>query len=262
MGQKTTSINLVSPTFLISRTEIDLVWIRLTRSTGLSRQSIFNNVNASLERLQTDYIDVLQVHRSDDRVPYEETMRALDDLVREGKVRYLGGSSMWTHQFVRMQFCAQINGWTQFICMQNHYNLLYREEEREMNRYCNETGVGIIPWAPLCRGHLARRLEDSQAGVTGRSKDEVENGSRYIQILEDPDYKIIKRVQELADKKGWTMVDVALAWLNKRVISPVVGMTTEKMLDEAIAVKGKTLTPEEEKYLEELYKPRAVSGHR
>ena len=189
-------------------------------------------------------------------------MRALDDLVREGKVRYLGGSSMWTHQFVRMQFCAQINGWTQFICMQNHYNLLYREEEREMNRYCNETGVGIIPWAPLCRGHLARRLEDSQAGVTGRSKDEVENGSRYIQILEDPDYKIIKRVQELADKKGWTMVDVALAWLNKRVISPVVGMTTEKMLDEAIAVKGKTLTPEEEKYLEELYKPRAVSGHR
>jgi aryl-alcohol dehydrogenase-like predicted oxidoreductase len=212
--------------------------------------------------LGTDYIDVLQIHRSDDKVPYEETMRALDDLVRDGKVRYLGASSMWTHQFARMQFCAQINGWTQFICMQNHYNLLYREEEREMNRFCNETGVAIIPWAPFCRGHLVRRLEDSKKGVTGRSKDEVENGSRYIAILEDPDHKIIQRVEELADIKGWTMADVNMAWLSKRVISPVITMTTEKMMDEAIGARGKTLMPEEEKYLEELYKPRAVSGHR
>ncbi|KAI1980651.1 hypothetical protein LOZ51_001865 [Ophidiomyces ophidiicola] len=230
--------------------------------SGLSRQSIFNNVNASLERLQTDYIDLLLIHRSDDRVSYEETMEALHDLVRAGKVRYIGSSSMWAYQFARMQFCAERNGWTKFVCMQNHYSLLYREEEREMNRFCNETGVGIIPWSPLCRGFLGRRLKDSLEGGTARAKDEILNGSRYVGIREDPDQKIIKRVEELADKKGWTMVDVALAWLNKRVASPVVGMTTKKMLDECIAVRGKILTEEEEKYLEEPYQPREVSGHR
>ncbi|GIK07518.1 hypothetical protein Aspvir_003184 [Aspergillus viridinutans] len=229
--------------------------------SGLSRQSIFRNVQASLDRLQTDYIDVLMIHRGDDRVPYEETMEALNDLVRAGKVRYLGASSMWTYQFVQMQFCAERHGWTKFICMENHYSLLYREEEREMNKFCNQTGVGIIPWAPLCRGFLARRLQDSLSGTTGRAQDELVNGSRYIGVSEDPDHKIIRRVEELADRKGWTMVDVALAWLNKRVTSPVVGMRLENMLDEVAAACKKTLTTEEEKYLEELYRPRAISGH-
>ncbi|PKX88423.1 aldo/keto reductase [Aspergillus novofumigatus IBT 16806] len=229
--------------------------------SGLSRQSIFRNVQASLDRLQTDYIDVLMIHRCDDRVPYEETMEALNDLVRAGKVRYLGASSMWTYQFVQMQVCAERHGWTKFICMENHYSLLYREEEREMNKFCDQTGVGIIPWAPLCRGFLARRLQDSLSGTTGRAQDELVNGSRYIGVREDPDHKIIRRVEELANRKGWMMVDVALAWLNKRVTSPVVGMRLENMLDEVAAACKKTLTTEEEKYLEELYQPRAISGH-
>ncbi|KAF3396444.1 Aldo-keto reductase dtxS3 [Penicillium rolfsii] len=229
--------------------------------SGLSRQSIMNNVQASLDRLQTDYIDILMIHRSDDRVPHEETMEALHDLVRAGKVRYLGASSMWTYQFVQMQHCAERHGWTKFVCMQNHYSLIYREEEREMNRYCRQTGVGLIPWAPLCRGWLARRLQDSLTGSTLRSQDERINGSKYILVRETPDQQIIRRVEEVADSKGWSMVDVALAWLNKRVTSPVVGMRTEMMLDEVCAVRGKELTAEEEKYLEELYEPRAISGH-
>jgi aryl-alcohol dehydrogenase-like predicted oxidoreductase len=188
-------------------------------------------------------------------------MEALNDLVRAGKVRYLGASSMWTYQFAQMQFCAERHGWTKFICMENHYSLLYREEEREMNKFCDQTGVGIIPWAPLCRGFLARRLQDSLSGTTGRAQDELVNGSRYIGVREDPDHRIIRRVEELADRKGWTMVDVALAWLNKRVTSPVVGMRLENMLDEVAAACKKTLTTEEEKYLEELYQPRAISGH-
>ncbi|KAL5364126.1 Aldo/keto reductase [Aspergillus floccosus] len=228
--------------------------------SGLSRQSILHNVKASLERLQTDYIDVLMIHRCDDRVQYEEIMQALNDLVRAGTVRYIGASSMWTYQFAQMQFCAERNGWTKFICMENHYSLLYREEEREMNRYCNREGVGIIPWAPLCRGWLSRRLDDSLAGATPRAQDEKINGSRYIAVLEN-DRNIIRRVEELADRKGWTMVDIALAWLNARVASPVVGMSSEKMLDEVIAANGKTLTPKEEKFLEELYQPKNVSGH-
>jgi aryl-alcohol dehydrogenase-like predicted oxidoreductase len=168
---------------------------------------------------------------------------------------------MWTYQFVQMQHCAEKHGWTKFVCMQNHYSLLYREEEREMNRYCGQTGVGIIPWAPLCRGWLARRLQDSLQGATLRSQNECINGSRYIEVREAPDQQIIRRVEEVAESKGWSMVDVALAWLNKRVTSPVVGMRTEMMLDEVCGVRDKELTDEEEKYLEELYEPRAISGH-
>ncbi|KAJ5190084.1 hypothetical protein N7472_009098 [Penicillium cf. griseofulvum] len=229
--------------------------------SGLSRQSIFNNVQASLDRLQTDYIDILMIHRSDNRVPYEETMQALHDLVRAGKVRYLGASSMWAYQFAEMQFCAERHGWTKFICMQNHYNLLYREEEREMNKFCDLNGVGIIPWSPLCRGWLGRTLQDSLSGTTKRSQDELVNGSRYIAVREDPDWEIIRRVEKVAEKRGWTMVDVALGWLNQRVTSPVVGMRTEKMLDDACEVSGKVLTTEETRYLEELYQPQTISGH-
>ncbi|KAL6834302.1 Aldo/keto reductase [Trichoderma sp. SZMC 28015] len=229
--------------------------------SGLSRQSIFNNVKASLERLGTDYIDLLMIHREDHRVPYEEMMQALNDLVRAGTVRYIGASSMWAYQFAQMQFCAERNGWTKFICMENHYSLLYREEEREMNPFCDQTGVGIIPWSPLCRGWLSRRLHDSLSGGTARAMDEKVNGSRYIMVNEH-DQKIIKRVEELADRKGWTMVEVVLAWLNPRITSPVVGMTTEKMLDEVIAANDKTLSAEEQKYLEELYQPKPISGHR
>lgn len=152
-----------------------------------------------------------------------------------------------------MQFVAEKHGWTKFISMQNHYNLLYREEEREMNRFCDATGVGLIPWAPLCRGHLARPVE--AFGTTTRSKPELEKGQS------ETDVKIIKRVQELAEKKGWKMSQVALAWINKRVSSPIIGFSSVERMDEALESRGKTLTEEEEKYLEELYQPKAIVGH-
>ena len=186
-------------------------------------------------------------------MPIEETMEALHDLVKSGKVRYIGASSMWATQFARMQFVAEKHGWTKFVSMQNHYNLLYREEEREMNRFCDDTGVGLIPWAPLCRGNLARPYE--ALGSTIRSKPEAEKG------LSEMDIKTIARVQELAEKKGWKMSQVALTWINKRIASPIIGFSSVERMDEALEVRGKTLTEEEEKYLEELYVPKTVAGH-
>ncbi|KAI1457184.1 Aldo/keto reductase [Annulohypoxylon moriforme] len=225
---------------------------------GLSRAAIFNAVHASLKRLDLDYIDVLQIHRYDPYTPVEETMKALHDLVQSGKVRYIGASSMWGVNFARLQFAAEKNGWTKFISMQNHYNLLYREEEREMNRFCNDTGVGLIPWAPLCRGHLARPPTDF--GSTERSKLEKDTSPGSHGTVE-PDLTIISRVQEIAKKRGWPMSHVALAWINKRVTSPIIGFSSTKRIDEAIETRGKTLTDEEEKYLEELYQPKQISGH-
>ncbi|KAL1881471.1 hypothetical protein VTK73DRAFT_3533 [Phialemonium thermophilum] len=225
---------------------------------GLSRAAIFNQVEASLKRLDTPYIDLLQIHRFDPNTPIEETMKALHDLVQSGKVRYLGASSMWATQFARMQFVAEQHGWTKFVSMQNHYNLLYREEEREMNRFCNDTGVGLIPWAPLCRGHLAR--PPAAFGSTERSKAEKESqpGSHGTTPT---DHAIIDRVQEIAKKHNWPMSHVALAWINKRVSSPIIGFSSVARIDEAISARGKVLSDEEEKYLEELYQPRPIAGH-
>ncbi|KAF3916153.1 hypothetical protein AA313_de0204166 [Arthrobotrys entomopaga] len=227
---------------------------------GLSRGAIFKQVDASLERLGTDYIDLLQIHRFDYSIPIEETMKALHDLVQSGKVRYIGASSMWATQFARMQFVAEKNGWTKFISMQNQYNMLYREEEREMNRFCNDTGVGLIPWAPLARGHLARLPENF--GKTTRSSTEAKSASHPLFQVgkEDSDKEIVKRVQEIAEKRGWKMSHVALAWINKRVSSPIIGFSSIARIDEALDANGKELTVEEEKYLEEPYIDRPVSG--
>jgi aryl-alcohol dehydrogenase-like predicted oxidoreductase len=218
---------------------------------GLSRSAIFNQVNASLKRLGTDYIDLLQIHRFDSTAPIEETMKALHDLVASGKVRYIGASSMWATEFARMQFCAEKNGWTKFISMQNQYNLLYREEEREMNRFCNDTGVGLIPWAPLCRGNLAR--PPSAFGSTLRSGLEKQSSD-----IREPDLSIIKRIIEIADKRNWPMAHVALAWINKRVSSPIIGFSKAERIEQAVAATGKVLSAEEEKYLEELYRAKDV----
>lgn len=223
---------------------------------GLSRAAIFQQVEASLRRLDTPYIDLLQIHRFDRATPIEETMRALHDLVQSGKVRYIGASSMWATQFARMQFAAEKNGWTQFVSMQNQYNLLYREEEREMIRFCNDTGVGLIPWAPLCRGHLAR--PPAEFGSTERSAGE-EAGKHGQSAL---DREIIARVIEIAEKRGWPMSHVALAWINKRVSSPIIGFSKVERIDQAASARGKVLTEEEENYLEELYQPKAIDGHR
>ncbi|KAF5581407.1 aldo keto reductase [Fusarium pseudocircinatum] len=223
---------------------------------GLSRTAIFNQVEASLKRLGTTYIDLLQIHRFDSSVPIEETLRACHDLVRSGKVHYIGASSMWATQFAQLQFCAEKNGWTKFISMQDQYNLLYREEEREMIRFCNETGVGLIPWAPLCRGHLARPPSNSTQRASVES-DLTGGGHGTSEI----DLKIIRRVAELAEKRQWPMAHVALAWINKRVTSPIVGCSSLARIDEAVGSNGKVLTEEEEQYLEELYQPRPIWGH-
>jgi aryl-alcohol dehydrogenase-like predicted oxidoreductase len=182
-------------------------------------------------------------------------MKALHDLVQAGKVRYIGASSMWTYQFANMQYIAEKNGWTKFVSMQNRYNLCYREEEREMNNFCNETGVGLIPWSPLASGLLSKPL-----GVeTARSK--------MIAALSGPlteaDQTIIKRVQELAEKKGLKMSQVALAWIRGKGCIPIVGLnsTSIERLDEACAIRDMKLTADEMKYLEEPYTPKAVTGH-
>ncbi|KAK5168365.1 uncharacterized protein LTR77_006935 [Saxophila tyrrhenica] len=225
---------------------------------GLSRNAIFEAVEASLKRLDMDYLDLLQIHRFDPYTPQEETMEALHDLVKMGKVRYIGASSMWAYQFAMYQFVAEKNGWTKFVSMQNHYNLLYREEEREMNAFCDKTGVGLIPWAPLCRGHLAR--PPTEFGNTVRSEGEKKS-TMFSTGQTESDQTVVKRVQEIAEKRGWKMSHVALAWINKRVASPIIGFSSVARMDEALDARGKVLTEEEEKYLEEPYVTRAVQGH-
>ncbi|KAI9828837.1 MAG: hypothetical protein M1826_005941 [Phylliscum demangeonii] len=228
---------------------------------GLSRQAIFNAVEASLQRLQTTYIDLLQIHRFDPATSLEETMEALHDLVKSGKVRYIGASSMRTYQFAMMQHVAERHGWTQFVSMQHRYSLLYREDEREMTKYCNLTGVGLIPYATLCRGLLARPVE--QVSQTDRSAAEqrMRHLPYYAVGYTDVDVAIIRRVQELATKKGWPMSHVALAWINKRVSSPIVGFTSIERMDDTIAARDKVLTDVEDTFLEELYVPRPIEGH-
>ncbi|EXF77332.1 oxidoreductase [Colletotrichum fioriniae PJ7] len=222
---------------------------------GLSRTAIFTAVENSLRRLETDYIDVFWIHRFDPYTPIEETMRALNDLVTAGKIRYLGASSMWAYQFAMMQFCAEKNRWTKFVAMQNSYNLLYREEEREMNKFCRETGVAIIPWGPLAAGQLARPL--LLQGTTARSAGQGENSTG----LRPASAEIINRVEALAQQKGWTMSQVVLAWILKRVTSPIIGFSSIERIEEALSARGKELTDEEERYLEELYVPLDVEGH-
>jgi aryl-alcohol dehydrogenase-like predicted oxidoreductase len=158
-----------------------------------------------------------------------------------------------------MQFCAEKNSWTKFVSMQNHYNLLYREEEREMNKFCKETGVGLIPWAPLCRGYLARPPSSTQ--ISPRSLEEQKMGPVLATGHTESDRVIINRVQELAEKKGWKMSTVALAWINKRVSSPIVGFSSVERIDDALAARGKELTEDDEKYLEEPYVTRDIQGH-
>jgi aryl-alcohol dehydrogenase-like predicted oxidoreductase len=224
------------------------------QSGGLSRGSIFNAVEASLKRLDTTYIDLLQIHRFDPNTPIEETMKALHDIVQTGKVRYIGASSMFAWQFATMQFTAEKHGWTKFISMQNHYSLLYREEEREMIPFCNETGVGLIPWGPLGAGKLARPLKDH--GSTLRSAAAVKT-----QTLRKEDEDTINLVEKIAAEKGWTMSQVATAWINKRVTSPIVGFSSIARIDELCEIEGKTLTDEEDKALSEIYNPKVIMGH-
>ncbi|KAK1218344.1 hypothetical protein PQX77_018986 [Marasmius sp. AFHP31] len=218
--------------------------------SGLSRAAILNAVDASLQRLKTSYLDLLQIHRYDPDVPAEETMKALHDLVQSGKVRYIGASSMRAWQFAHLNEVAARNGWTKFVSMQNEYSLLYREEEREMLAYCKFNGIGVIPWAPLAAGVLARPLD---AAETTRSSGSTATKS-------EADKAIISRVEELAKKRGVSMAQIALAWISGKIDSPIVGTSSIQRLEENIP-SGLVLDHEEVKYLEEPYVPKPVRGH-
>jgi len=228
-------------------------------SGGLSRKAIEQELDASLERLGMDTVDLYQTHRWDDDVPIETTMRALDDAVRRGKTRYVGTSSMWAHQFAEALHTSDDLGLERFQTMQNHYNLLYREEEREMLPLCQKRDVGVIPWSPLARGYLTRPHEEREATARGKS-DEYAREHPY---LEGGGREINERVQELAAEKDLTMAQVALAWLLHKewVDAPIVGTTSVEHLEEAVAAVEVDLTDSEIEYLEEPYEPVRVSGH-
>jgi aryl-alcohol dehydrogenase-like predicted oxidoreductase len=215
--------------------------------------AIFNAVQGSLARLGTTYIDLLQVHRFDPSTPIEETMKALHDLVQSGKVRYIGASSMLATQFARMQFVAEKHGWTKFVSMQNLYNLCYREEEREMNRFCRDTGVGIIPWSPMAGGKLARPL--------GKETARSSTPHPMNPPSTPADEEIIRRVEKVAKDKGWKMSEVALLWVRGKGAIPIVGCNSPSRVEDVIGLKGKALTDEEIKFLEEPYVPKNVQGH-
>jgi aryl-alcohol dehydrogenase (NADP+) len=222
---------------------------------GLSRKAILRELDDSLRRLGTDYVDLYQIHRWDPKTPIEETLEALDSAVRSGKVRYLGASSMWAWQFSKALHLAGEHGWHRFVSMQDHYNLLNREEEREMHPLCADQGIGVIPWSPLARGRLTRDWDES----TARSDTD-----RFGQTLYDErsDRAIVDRVAEIARERGISRAQVALAWvLAKPVVSaPIVGVTKDRHLDDAVAAVDVRLTDEEIARLEEPYTPRAAAG--
>jgi aryl-alcohol dehydrogenase-like predicted oxidoreductase len=221
---------------------------------GLSRKAILAELDASLTRLGTDYVDLYQIHRWDPHTPIEETLEALDSAVRSGKVRYLGASSMWAWQFSKALHLAGEHGWHRFVSMQDHYNLLNREEEREMLPLCADQGIGVIPWSPLARGRLTRDWDEA----TNRSETD-EFGSK---LYNPGDRAIVERVAEVAEARGVPRAQVALAWvLNKPVVSaPIVGVTKDRHLDDAVAAVDLQLSAEEIGRLEEPYTPHAVVG--
>ncbi|MEV0612903.1 aldo/keto reductase [Nonomuraea sp. NPDC050404] len=222
---------------------------------GLSRKHIHDAIDASLRRLGTDYVDLYQIHRWDDETPIEETMQALHDVVRAGKARYLGASSMWAWQFAKAQHVAEVNGWTKFVAMQPHYNLLYREEEREMLPLCADQGVGVIPWSPLARGVLARA--GSSAATTARTGSDERIDALYEP---DGDKLIVDRVAQVAAARSLPAAQVALAWVLNRpgVTAPIVGATKERHVDDAVAAVSVSLSEEEMAFLEAPYRPREV----
>jgi aryl-alcohol dehydrogenase (NADP+) len=229
---------------------------------GLSRKHLFDAVDASLRRLKTDYIDLYQIHRFDPGTPIEETLDALDAIVRTGKVRYLGASSMFAWQFATMLHTSDRRGWARFVSMQNHYNLVYREEEREMMPLCIEEGVGVIPWSPLARGFLSgnRRPQSADWGDTTRARsDEFAHNLYYA----ESDFDIVERVVELARRRGVTAAQIALAWLLAQpgVTAPIVGTTKLDHLDDAVAALEVSLDDDERRFLEEPYVPHSVLGH-
>ncbi|GAC1531942.1 MAG: aldo/keto reductase [Acidimicrobiales bacterium] len=223
---------------------------------GLSRKAIFYEIDESLRRLGTDYVDLYQIHRFDPHTPIEETLEALHDVVRAGKARYIGASSMHAWQFTKALFIADRHGWTRFVSMQNHYNLLYREEEREMIPLCQDQGIGVIPWSPLARGRLARPWDEQ----TARSATDEFGRSLY----NDGDRPIVERVQEIAQRRGAAPASIALAWMLAKpgVSAPIIGATKTSHIADAVAGIDLRLDPEEVAMLEEPYQPHPIQGFR
>jgi 1-deoxyxylulose-5-phosphate synthase len=222
---------------------------------GLSRKHILSSIDGSLRRLGTDYVDLYQIHRWDPDTPIEETMEALHDVVRAGKARYIGASSMYAWQFAKAQHTARLHGWTRFVSMQNHYNLAYREEEREMVPLCLDLGVGLIPWSPLARGLLTRR--DQAATLRGRT-DQLIGG-----FYEGLDRAVIDDLHELAQARELPPAQVALAWLLRKpgVVAPIIGATRTGHIEDAIAALDVSLSDEDIRRLEERYRPQRIRGH-
>jgi 1-deoxyxylulose-5-phosphate synthase len=226
---------------------------------GLSRKHLLDGIDASLRRLGMDYVDLYQIHRFDYDTPIEETMQALDDIVRAGKARYIGASSMYAWQFGKMLAAADKHGWTRFVSMQNHLNLIYREEEREMLPLCRAEGVGVIPYSPMARGFLAGDRTKQGGGETTRAKSDKLAAKFYFA---DADFAIADRVGDVAQRRDVSRMQVALAWVLSRpgVTAPIVGASKLNHLDEAIDALKVKLTAEESTYLEELYRPHTVVG--
>jgi aryl-alcohol dehydrogenase (NADP+) len=227
---------------------------------GLSRKHILEAIDASLRRLGTDYVDLYQIHRWDDETPIDETMEALHDVVRSGRARYIGASSMYAWQFAKAQYTADLRGWTRFVSMQNHYNMIYREEEREMIPFCIDQGVGLIPWSPLARGFLAARRARETKGDTTRARTDSYAHSMYYR---DDDYDVVDRLIEVADRVGAKPAQAALAWLLQRpgVTAPIIGASKMNHLEEAVAALEIKLGEEDVKALEAPYKPHPILGH-
>ncbi len=228
---------------------------------GLSRKHIFDAIDASLRRLGVDHVDLYQIHRLDPETPIEETLEALHDLVRAGKVRYLGASSMHSWQFAKSLYLADLNGWTRFVSMQNHYNLAYREEEREMLPLCLDQGVGVIPWSPLARGFLAgNRRRGEKSAETVRAQTDNFAQDYYFQ---PEDYDVVERLVAVAGRRGVPPSQIALAWLLHQpgLTAPIVGASKMRHLEDAVAAVEIRLSNEERQELEAPYRPHRVMGH-
>ncbi len=228
---------------------------------GLSRKHIMHSIDGSLRRLGTDYVDLYQIHRFDYRTPVEETLAALDDVVKEGKALYIGASSMYAWQFAKMLYRADALGRTRFVTMQNHYNLIYREEEREMIPLCREEGIGLIPWSPLARGFLAGNHRKEGFGDTVRARTDDYGQRMYYQ---DSDFAVVGRVSEIARKRAVTNMQVALAWVLAQpgITAPIIGASKMQHLEEAVTALDLKLDESELKALAEPYQPHPVLGHR
>jgi len=226
---------------------------------GLSRVHILREIDNSLKRLGTDYVDLYQIHRLDPQTPIEETLETLHDVVKAGKARYIGASSMYAWQFAKSLYLADLNGWTRFVSMQNHYNLIYREEEREMIPLCQAEGVGVIPWSPLARGFLAGNRQTQERGGTTRAKTDDFAFSMYFK---ETDFQVVDRVVEVAKKRGVEPAQIALAWMLHKdaITAPIIGASKMNHLEGAVAALEIKLSTEEMAFLEELYLPHPVLG--